>query len=109
MKTVIYAGDAFVTGDAIADAVLRYSKILAEAGTADTVTIPVRRNDGERVEATLLLGPASQIVAESQPYDGREEIEDGDVVDELNARSDTRDAPVGLPVDDPTPGWDDEL
>ncbi|AZS37451.1 hypothetical protein CVS47_02088 [Microbacterium lemovicicum] len=109
MKTVIYAGDAFVTGDAIADAVLRYSRILAEAGTADTVTIPVRRRDGVRVDATLLLGPASQIVAESQPDDEGEEIEDGGLVDELNARADTRDAPVGLPVDDPTPGWDDQL
>jgi len=108
VKTVIYAGDSFVTGDAIADAVLRYSKVLAEAGAADTVTIPVLTGDGAREEATLLIGPSSQIVAETTDGDD-EQIADAALVDDLNARAAAHEVPTGLPVEAPTPAWDDEI
>jgi hypothetical protein len=53
--------EQLLTADALADAVLTYATALARAGTADTVTIPIVRDDGAVDEARLLLGPASQL------------------------------------------------
>ncbi len=85
MKSITYAGDTFTTGDAIAAAVMEYGKILADAGTADTVTLPIITADGAESHATLLLGPASQMVAESAP-DATDELRDDELVARLNGR-----------------------
>ena len=52
--------DVAVTDGRIADLVIEYAMRLGRAGTTDTVTMPVARN-GRPEEATLLIGPASQI------------------------------------------------
>ncbi len=59
-----YAGDTFITGDAIADAVLVYARALAETGTAATIEIPIYHPEKGRSQLSLLIGPASQIAAE---------------------------------------------
>ena len=60
-KRVSMAGaDVAVTDRELALLVLEYAKELGRAGTTDTVTLPVARN-GHAEEASLLLGPASQI------------------------------------------------
>jgi hypothetical protein len=82
MKTIIYAGSEFTTGDEIADALLGYSESLGQAQTAETVEIPVLGPDGGRVTATFLVGPASQIVATAAREDGPE-IEAPEVVQRL--------------------------
>lgn len=64
MKLIVYAGSRLMTGDDIAIAVLEYCAALADAGTAETVEIPVLSAEGRRTKATLLVGPSSQIVAE---------------------------------------------
>ncbi len=53
--------EQLLTADAIADEVLTYATALARAGTADTVTIPIVRDDGVVDQARLLLGPTSQL------------------------------------------------
>ena len=63
MKRVIYAGSEFVTGDDIAGALLGCGQALAEAGEAEAVTVPIRELDGSVGEVTVLIGPASQMVA----------------------------------------------
>lgn len=63
MKNVHYAGDILTTGDALADAVLLYAQRLAASEGSATVTIPIFLDDGQIENATLLLGPASQVVA----------------------------------------------
>ncbi len=64
MKSISYAGSRLMTGDDIAQAVLEYSAALSDAATAATVEIPVLTEQGGRSHAILLVGPASQIVAE---------------------------------------------
>lgn len=61
MRRISLAGaDVAVTDDRIAALVLEYAKQLGRAGTTDTVDLPVAA-DGGPEEASLLLGPASQI------------------------------------------------
>jgi hypothetical protein len=62
VKEIIYAGGTFLTGDAIADALLDAAAALAEAQLAEPVDIPVLDAEGTRDTTSLLLGPASQIV-----------------------------------------------
>ncbi|MFM9921238.1 hypothetical protein [Lacisediminihabitans sp. H27-G8] len=79
MERIHYSGDSFVTGTEIAAAIFSYSEALAKRGSSATVTIPVREEDGSIEHARLLLGPASQIVSESEPSDF-DELEDGELV-----------------------------
>ncbi|MDH2443250.1 hypothetical protein QDR37_04750 [Amnibacterium sp. CER49] len=61
MKRISMAGsDIAVTDGRIAAALLDYAMHLGQSGTTDTVTLPVAAN-GRVQEASLLLGPASEI------------------------------------------------
>jgi hypothetical protein len=71
VKEVSYVGDSFVTGDAIADAVLEYGVVLANSGRADMVAVPGIGRDGD-TEFDLLIGPASQLSAARVPHTGPE-------------------------------------
>ena len=84
MKRVIYAGSEFVTGDDIAAALMGCGQALAEAGEAAAVTVPTRELDGSRGEVTVLIGPASQMVARDADSGG-EELIDEVAVARLNA------------------------
>ena len=82
--TIVYAGEELMTGDDIAQALLKYSEALAERGSAATVEIPTLSDDGTRSTVTVLVGPASQIVARpaESSYD---ELLDPAVVEHLTA------------------------
>ena len=68
MQLISYcAGSTYITGDRIAHAMLHYATALVRTGTADTVSIPVERQDGSRGSATLLLSPVTQMSAEDVP------------------------------------------
>jgi hypothetical protein len=83
MKMIHYAGDELITGDAITDAVLRYAAALARAEGSLALNIPVRFPDGRIAEATVLIGPASQLVA--VPHDSEfEEVVDDALVAKIN-------------------------
>jgi hypothetical protein len=86
MKRIRYAGDSVVTGDAIAAAVVAYSEALAKANTAASVEIPVRLGDGSVGEATLLVGPASQLIMVPEPEDHGEVVDD-EIVADLRKRA----------------------
>lgn len=61
MRRVAMAGsDVAVTDRGIAELVIEYAMRLGRAGTTDTVTVPVALG-GQAHEATILLGPASQV------------------------------------------------
>lgn len=83
MKTIIYAGGELVTGDDIAAALLRYGEALAESSAAETVEIPVLEADGSRTIATVLIGPASQIMM-VEAHTDFEELVDPDSVRRLD-------------------------
>jgi len=98
MKTINYAGGAVLTSDAIADAVVDYAAALAKAGSSEELTIPVVLEDGSSSEASLLLGPASQLVA-SPELDPHGELADDALVDEIRARTEALGPLRAVPVD----------
>jgi hypothetical protein len=84
MDQIHYAGNTIVTGSDIAHAVLAYAQALAANGDSATVTIPVQHRDGSTVTAEILIGPASQLIAERYDSAGPE-LEDVAVVTRLKA------------------------
>ncbi|WP_382304282.1 hypothetical protein [Herbiconiux sp. UC225_62] len=82
MERIHYAGDSLLTGSEIARALFDYAGALARNLGSVTVDIPVRRGDGTIGRANFLIGPASQLVSESEasPYD---ELTDPPLVDLL--------------------------
>ena len=72
MKRIHYASGSLLTGDAIADVLVKYAAALATNAAAAEVRAPAILESGERGEAVMLLGPASQILAENEPFAGAE-------------------------------------
>jgi hypothetical protein len=62
MRAISYAAERFLTSDAVANAVLQYSMVLAKHDTSDVVPIPVVF-EGKVRTADIIIGPASQITA----------------------------------------------
>lgn len=84
MKRIHYASGSMVTGDAIADVILRYAAALAEHRTAAELAVPAVGEDGAVTEVLLVLGPASQIMAEHAP--GADEFVDDEFVDSFEKK-----------------------
>lgn len=98
MQTIIYAGDEYLTGDDIADALLAYSRALGDDDRAEIVEIPVRIEDGSVIGAKFLIGPASQIVAKTTTGAGPE-IEDADLVARLRQLTHGLESPTSHPLE----------
>ena len=110
MDRIHYAGDSILTGSAIARALLEYAQALAKVGTSATVDIPTRESDGSLGRSSLLVGPASQLIA-----DAEESAYDEIVDDELVAHFEQETAKLrgegghSPSVQAHVPGWYDEL
>jgi hypothetical protein len=76
MERIHYAGDELVTGSEIAQALMDYAAVLARQKTAASVDIPVKHPDGTIGIASLLLGPASQLVREPIEEAGKEVVDE---------------------------------
>ena len=85
MKRIHYASGSVLTGDAIADVLVKYAAALATNTAAAEVHAPAILEDGEVGEIVMLLGPASQIMAETEHFDGPELLDD-DFVNGLDDR-----------------------
>jgi hypothetical protein len=72
MKRIHYASGSLLTGDDIADVLLRFAAALAHNNAAAEVHAPVVLENGGTGEVLLLLGPASQILAEDEEFAGAE-------------------------------------
>jgi len=82
MKHIHYDGSVVTTGNEIAEAVIEYAAMLGANGKSDTVDVPTFDEHGTATVATLLIGPASQIVVDDAP-DDELEPEDPDFVERL--------------------------
>lgn len=80
MQRIHYSGVSLLTGNEIARGVVQYARALARVGGSAEVSLPVRLSDGGTANATLLIGPASQLVTvdESSPF---EELSAPEVID----------------------------
>ncbi|MDQ0894667.1 hypothetical protein [Agromyces ramosus] len=65
MQRIHYAGHDFFTGNELADAVVEYACLLAEAGRYATIDVPTTAGDGGSTSARLLLGPSMPVATES--------------------------------------------
>ena len=65
MQHITYADKSILMGDAAAKTALEYAAELAHSGDADDVQFRAISSDGDNVEAILLLGGGSPIMAES--------------------------------------------
>lgn len=85
MKRIHYASGALLTGDEIADVIVRYAAALAHNDAAAEVIAPAMLETGETGEVSLLLGPASQILVERADY-ARDELRDEEFVAALQRK-----------------------
>jgi hypothetical protein len=86
MQRIYYAGEHFLTGTDIANALVSYAEALAQNGRAGSIEIPVRHEEDGRVGlVNFLVGPASQIMAEEVDHVDGEEVRDDEVVTRLHA------------------------
>jgi hypothetical protein len=76
MDRLHYAGHSILTGTAIARAILDYAQALAEANTSATIDVPTLNDDGSLGRSEILIGPASQLITDS------EESKFADVIDD---------------------------
>jgi hypothetical protein len=88
MRRIYYAGDRFLTGTAIAEALVAYAAALARHDAAEAVEVPIRHEENGRPGVvSFLVGPASQIVTEEVQAHGYDEIRDDALVEHLRART----------------------
>lgn len=71
MKHITFADNAMFVDDETADCLTEYAALLGTENTADTVTLHVMGQDGNESEATFVLNPATNLVAESTNFRGR--------------------------------------
>lgn len=76
MKRIHYASGSLLTGDDIADVLLRFAAALAHNNSAAEVRAPAVVDGGRTGEVFLLLGPASQMLAEEEPFGGEELLDE---------------------------------
>ena len=108
MKTIHYAGGEVLTSDTLADAIVDYASALARAGSSAELTIPVVLPDGSVSEASLLLGPASQLIAQPT-LDPDGEVENAELVTEVERRTAALGPVKAIPTDAPAPAGLDEF
>lgn len=75
MKRVYYASGSVLTGDRVAEAIVRYAGALAMRDCSDVIDIPISLGDGRTARAQLLIGPASQffVIPEAEVQEGPED------------------------------------
>ncbi|MEI5583860.1 MULTISPECIES: hypothetical protein [unclassified Agromyces] len=86
MDRIHYSGDSVLTGSAIAAALLEYASALADVRASATVRIPTRLPDGSIGHSTVLIGPASELIADEEPGE-HDEVVDEELVAYLVAQT----------------------
>jgi len=108
MKTIHYAGDSVLMNDELADAVVEYAAALARVGSSAELTVPVVIQDGSVLSASMLLGPASQLIATPSP-EAKEAAADTELLADINREIALLGSVTAEPIDGPTVQGIDEL
>ncbi len=85
VKELKYAGGKTIVSDELAEALTDYAQILAANGDSGVIEFPAVGEDGTVGTSRLLLGPASQILAEPVTTDSKV-LDDSHVIAELKHR-----------------------
>jgi hypothetical protein len=86
MHRVSYAGEKFLVADAAAIALLDFAIVIADAGQAQPIVIPIVSENGGASFVRSTIGPASQIVAVPVD-DGSGDPDVREFVDEISDRA----------------------
>lgn len=111
MKFITYSERSVMVGDEVADLLMTYAKLLARTNSADTVDLTTITPNGVEVTATLLVGPATIMMAESS-NSTLPEPENSVAVEYLTAQIDLIENPPGplqLPPDQTGSYSDDDI
>jgi hypothetical protein len=100
MRIVSYSGESVVTTDRVGDAVVDYARALIADHSADVVDIPVLFDDEELV-ASMVLGPASQLIV-APSHDLDVELRDELTVARLRSKTAALGPHVIVPTDSAT-------
>ncbi len=100
MRKLYYSGGYIIISDHMCKALLRYSRALAQANTADVVSIPSISDERKIGLVHLLIGPASQLFS-TPTEDLGDELEDREIVAEMERK--TAELQPRRPV------WSDEM
>lgn len=88
MQRIYYANGSILTGEGIAVAVIAYAQALAKSPLADTISIPfVDEATGTLSRATLLIGPASQLMFVPELSPRFDEPVDDELVEQLERKA----------------------
>jgi hypothetical protein len=98
VKELIYAGGKTIVSDALAEALTDYAQVLAANGESGVIDIPAVGEDGTVGTSRLLLGPASQIMAEPVTTDAPD-LDDSEAIAELKARMRVGAVQYARPID----------
>jgi hypothetical protein len=105
MRRVTYAGGSFVTADDIASLLLEYAAALANHDRAAAIHVPAIDLPHGATTIEVLVGPASQLLAE--PVDDIGRVPDGgEFVADIRARIAELDKPLLADGWEPSPTWD---
>lgn len=97
MKQITYAGTSFVTGTDIADALLTLAAALGGSAATASVRVPALAGDDTVTTVDLVIGPASEIVA-NVVHGTTDELVDEAAVRDLNVRAEALSRPSAEPA-----------
>jgi hypothetical protein len=69
MKHIVYGLSSVIASDDVADALVHYGAVLAQARASDVVEVPTVDLNGLPTVTSILLGPGIPLLIESAPDD----------------------------------------
>ncbi len=99
MKHVTFADKSLLVDDQTADVILEYAALLARQGDADNVTIHAFNEDGQEVEATLLLDAGAPLMAETT-HTSLPDPDNGEILTYMREQLIRRSAPAPVAPDE---------
>ncbi|MFP3465346.1 hypothetical protein [Leifsonia sp. SIMBA_070] len=97
MKHVTYAEKSLLIGNAAADLLIQYARLISERGGSDVVTVRAIGTDGNSVDASFLLNQATVLMVESASTDASEP-DNHEVVEYLHNRVEELNRPFEPPT-----------
>jgi hypothetical protein len=98
MKRLFYAGGSVLTGDQLADAVIRLGRALGIRGQVSVADIPIIDDAGVQGRAQLLLGRGSQLMSVTSST-SKPEVEEPGTVETLDRLASDSATTTVLPLD----------
>jgi hypothetical protein len=109
MMHLTFADKSLLVGDVVADLLVEYAAVLAQAGEADSVSVTAYSADGQKVTAKFALTEGAALLVESTETD-LPDPENGEAEMYLREQIMSRKASAPAPPEDQTmPATYDEL